>query len=303
MQSLNPELLTYLETCNRKYLWGRDYENEKIHPTELVRRAMAIALTETERQDRGEVAGEALISLAAERGIDTPHQNVYDIGIHHAVLADLLVTHLGRTESLPWYPAPTLDGWQSMCFIEGTRLHRIVLVDHWTDERLSAEAHSWYTLGEMAKYELPMVLHVFVLGASKFGRRYSSWTKGVLHPNNRKLRFERKAKKSEGFSESWIPIWREEHDEISREQWLDAMAADDQLDKLAIVKTIEPLKERRLVEIRSDMEAAQEEMASIVSTPRKRYSVCDWPVPCQFKRCCWNVVDLHPREVSDYRKK
>lgn len=300
---LNPELLTSLETCPRQAQWSRKWQSEKLHPTEIVYRAMWVALTSTERNDRGELAGETVVSLCADRGLDTQHYDVYGIGMHHAALADILVSYLTQESNTVWYIPPEVNFWQSRCFLVDDRLRRVILVDHWSDDRLAAECHSWYSLGEMASYELPMDLQVLVLGASRNGRRYSPWTRGLLHPKNRQLRFAKRPKtkrKLQPFEDSWQAVWREEHDQISRDEWLCAMEKDSVMQDLSIVHRLELPSAERLQRVRADMRSLGEWLDELAEIPEKRYGVCDWPKRCQFNRCCWGPTEILPSQRNGY---
>src|SRR5262249_9150130 len=129
--------------------------------------------------------------------------------------------------------------WESLSLAtgHGTKLHRFVLVDHISDDRICGEARAWYSLGEMAVYKMPMSIDILTLGASRNGRRHSAWTTGFLHPRNRSLKFQKKSKLDTPLRESWQKIWREDHDQISREEWLGAMQNDYMFDDL--VKHVE----------------------------------------------------------------
>ena len=308
---LSPDLLSNLETCQRKTAWGQSWESSTLHPTEIAYRGITAALLEAERPDYGEVAGETVMELCADRGLDSPHtQSLYDIGVHHAAIADLVATFL-RRDGGTWARLPQTalqDGvaWDSRCFYAGNRLQRVLLVDHWDEERQAAESHSWYTLGEIAAYELPMTLRIIVLGTSKFGRRYSAWSRGLLHPRNHQLRFKVKAGKKRaqvdgGFASSWEPIWREDHAEIDRQKWLDTMAADGVLGDVALERRIEVPRRAHVENIRRDAIACGTRINALPVLPQKSYGGCDRPRPCQFRRCCWAFEEMLPRASNGFR--
>jgi len=180
----------------------------------------------------GEVAGDAMMQLGEDRGMDTEIHNVYDMVCHHACLADILVSAIRKPDAKPWGPCPKLDGWTSDCFLspDGNYLRRILLVTHWTDEREYSESRGWFCLGETAHYNLPMQLVVAVIGQQRNGKRLSPWCSGFTHPKNHQLRFRKKSRStSETFNDKWEKIYREDHAEISRETWLQAMLTDDVL--------------------------------------------------------------------------
>lgn len=292
---MNSLLLTAIEACPRRALWMRSWESQAIEPIEILRRGVAEGLT-TEREDAGEAAGELVMELCGDRGLAldrSVHQSMYDIGIHHASIADLVASHL-RTEGRWERPEPFQGEnlvWESNCFLGPTgTLRRVVLVTRWDDERLNAELHSWNTLGEMAVYDLPMMLEIVILGQFRTGRRHSAWTKGYLHPKNHKLRFARNGhygQRDKPFGETWETVWREHRDEISRETWLEAMSEDGMIEELHLTIPVEaPDKNQRarllnLIRRKSDS-------CKTLAKPLPNYSACDNLLhPCQFRECCW----------------
>jgi hypothetical protein len=295
---MDAEILTSLESCPRKALWQSQWEPRKLKPTEMVYRALKVALLETEREDVGELAGETVMTLAAERGLDSPHFLRYEICLHHASIADILAAHLRPMGSSAWRIPPDLENWQSRCYMSpgGAELRRVILVRDWDDYRLAAEYHSWRTLGEMVAYELPMTFYVMVLGQSKNDKRYSAWTQGLMHPRNMGLRFRKRDKHQKEFVDSWQKVWREDRAEITREKWLESMAKDGVLKELAFTREIQLPAPEKLKEIRADLKAQEREFGRIKGTPPRRYGVCDWPIPCQFNHNCWGEKTTEPNE-------
>ena len=282
-----PTLLSHFETCNRKGAWSREWERETLDSAQILEAAIAAGVMERERQDLGEVAGEEIMSLAASRGLETKSHQVYDSAVHHAALADLLTTAVRKPSEAPWTrPEPLTSGWRPAAFLDpsGTRLRRVVLATSWSDERHYAEIRSWYALGEVAAYKLPMQQVVLILGVQRDGRRHSPWTKGLLHPQNRKLRF----RKAGGgpFKETWERIWREDHGEIDRMTWLQGMLDDDVLRDVCFKIDI-PVPGDIEVQRLTDMAARKlEQLVRMKELPDQQLSTCDWPVPCVFQREC-----------------
>lgn len=307
---MNAELLSDLEACPRKAYWSQNWEPRKLHPTEMLRRAIAAALTDKGRSDVGENAGEQVIGLCGNRGLDTKQyaHDAYGIGVHHAALADILSTHLhGVLGGFCERPEPVKGinlTWEPRCLLAPNgELVRIVLVDHWNDEREMSESRSWYTLGEMAAYKVPMTLRIIILGASVGGKRHSFWSKGLLHPRNRQLRFKKHAKKTEGFADSWIPIWREDYDQLSREEWLKAMEADGAITELTRRVHIDAFPDERVKELRGLVERKTERLYKIDSAPDPNYSACNWPRPCAFQSVCFASSPTTPAESGCFRKR
>jgi hypothetical protein len=141
-------------------------------------------------------------------------------------------------------------------------------------------------MGEMVAYSLPMQLVVAVIGQSRSGKRHSPFTKGLLHPVNKRLRFKKKADKDTPFKASWLPVWREDHDEISTESWLQSMLTDCVLeDHLFKVDIPLPTKEAQR-KIRDLASKKLEEIETADILPDQQMSTCDHPYPCVFRNNC-----------------
>ncbi len=302
---MNAELLSDIEGCERRAYWSQSFKPIKLHPTEILRRVIAEALVDPDREDRGENAGELYMALCA-KGLDTAVSRKYDVAVHHACLADILTTYLASRGSYT-RPKPVVGvnfTWDPWCLQRGGELVRVVLVDHWSDEREASEARSWWTLAEMAAYKLPMNLEIIMLGASSGGKRHSFWTKGLLHCRNRQLRFVKHAKKAEGFTDSWIPVAREEYDQISRDEWLAAMEADGAIAELTRRKHIDAFQQERIKELRSLIERKTERLYKIDSVPDPNYSNCSWPRPCPYQSVCFgNSPSLGPTLSLGFRRR
>jgi hypothetical protein len=171
---------------------------------------------------------------------------------------------------------------------DGRFLRRIVLASAWNDDRHYSEARSWYTLGEVCAYDLPMQQAVIILGQHREGKRHGYWSKGLRHPVNKKLRFRKRNDVSTGFKSSWNSVWREDYDEITTKEWLDAMYEDGVLQDVAFNVDIPvPVKEvrKKIVDLAARKLEEIEEMKEI---PDMQLSTCSWPVKCQFIRPCHN---------------
>ena len=314
---MNADIFSNLDTCGRKTRWNDSWESIRLRPTEMLYRALKVALA-SDREDAGECAGEEVMTLAAARGIDSKHHNLYDIGLHHASLADILATHLRPEGSPVWLIPAEKDGWRSGCYLapDGSHLRRVILVRDWDDDRLLSECRSWRTMAEMATYQLPMVLYVLVLGQNKADKRYSAWTQCSLHPRiPSRPRFQKKNRTLKprnygeiprtlgtSFGDTWTTIFREDRSDIPRERWLEAMEDDGMFKQLSLRHKIELPAAAKLKEVRRDMAEAAKDFDRAVNgrLPRKRYSGCHWPVECPFVSCCWNEKETEPSENNFY---
>jgi hypothetical protein len=187
---------------------------------------------------------------------------------------------------------------------EGDKLRRLVLVSNWTDDRHYSECRSWWTLGEMAAYGLPMQLIVLVIGNQRNGRRHSHWTKALRHVSGHfDVRFRRRVgNTSGGFKDSWTEIWREDHEEISREKWLNSMLKDDVMRDVCLKVDMPalPLAQRRyfldLADRKMDIIRAMKEK------PPVQLTGCDWPVKCSFLKCCHSIPQKEPSAALGFVK-
>lgn len=308
---ITADTLIDIETCDRRAVWGMEWEPQNLHPTTMLYRAIEQAITDTEREDVGQLAGEIIMEFAAERGLDVGENiNRYDCALHHAALADILVTYLRnrykkpleRTEpstigNLSVSPKALRNGRETLV--------RPIMVDHLSDERQAAEAHSWHTLLPVALYGLPMSLEFIVLGQSRSGRRHSAWSTGFCHPRNHALRFQKQTDKRNlgaGFAGSWRKVWREEVAQISRDEWIQAMANDGMFEQLTKRVTVNPLPQKRAAAVLElvSRKWLDRRLPLTGDLPDPSYSACDFPRPCAFHRCCYSEPERTPEEAGGF---
>jgi hypothetical protein len=169
---------------------------------------------------------------------------------------------------------------------DGSHLRRVALVSNWSDDRHYSEARSWFSLGEVCAYGLPMQQVVIVLGQSRDGRRHSHWTKGLLHPANKKLRFRKKTNIAAGFKDTWHQVWREDRDEIATKDWISAMIEDDVLRDICFNVSI-PVPEKAARQRILDLAARKlDRLSALKVLPDQNLSTCDWPRVCAFRNNC-----------------
>jgi hypothetical protein len=286
------DLLTAFESCNRRGVWSRDWQRRKLLASEMVRRAVSAALLTSEREDYGELAGETVIELAAHQGMDAEHINIHRAALNHAAIADLIATTLRKPGSAPWENVTSNDrSFVSSAAVNsaGDVLHRFLPVGNWNAQRAEFETQSWYALGEVCMHKMPMQMIVAQMGTLNGGRRHGYWSKALLHPQRSSLRFRKRSSKTiDGFKETWIPVWREDHDEIDRQTWLQAMFEDDVLQESLIVVDIPYPEESEAQRIREIALRKLDVIARTRELPDKQLSTCRGPLaPCPFRLCCW----------------
>ncbi len=288
----SPQILTAYEPCNRKGIWSRDWERAKIDLHELLLEGIKEGLT-SDRQDFNEAAGERIMEISARREIVSDQHDLYNQVIHYASISDIVSSAIRKPPDAPWgvlEPVSLPNGveWQGSAFLspDGAKLRRVVLATNWSDDRHYSEARSWFSLGEVCAYGLPMQEAVIILGASRNGKRHGYWSKGLRHPVNKKLRFRKRTDTATGFKSSWKEVWREDYDEISTKEWLEAMYADGVLQDICFSVEIpvpEKIARQRIVDLAA---RRLDEIYQTKELPPQQLSTCDWPVVCPFRSPC-----------------
>ena len=252
-------------------------------PLEMLTASVHHGLTEG-AEDPGESAGEHFVSLASNPGLElADSQYVYRCAMNHASVADLLVTAI-RSK---WQPLTPIPPWSPSCFTADGYLRRFLPVQHWSEDREIFERRSWFCLGEVCHYRMPMQLVIAVVGHLSGGRRSGYFSKGLLHPQRSHLRFRRKNRTTEPFKESWTPIYREDHPEINRQKWLQALLDDDVLGQVLFVVNIPVPPESECIAIQDIAKRQMERLYEIKELPEKQLSTCFDPIsPCPFRVCC-----------------
>lgn len=290
-----PELLTLMDRDPRAGYWSQFWQKQRVTPTEALRMAIPVGLM-SEAEDPGQEAGNEIMTLAAERGLETKANDLYGCALHHASLADILVTQLRSGAAWGHPEDTTVNGlpWLSNAFLEpsGVRLRRVVIADRWSAERKEFESHAYFSLGEMCAYEMPMSLSVVIVGQTREGRHHSPWSKGYAH-KNWKLRLRKRT--GETFDGNWQAIWREEHDELSRDRWLDQLKEDQCLPDLLFEVDLDLPCPEVLSKVRRLIEKKLRTLQKMKETPEPSISQCDWPTPCPFKEACWTFTEPSER--------
>jgi hypothetical protein len=169
-----------------------------------------------------------------------------------------------------------------------------MVVDRWPELGDPAILNSWDVQGECAAYGIEMDLLIAVIGQRREERWHSPWTRGVLHPVNQVLRFQKRD--GEPFGSTWERIWRE-HFKGDRQDWLDALTEDGLLPEILLVHQV-PVPEHA-PEIRELAQKKLQRIQNTVELPEPQLSQCFSPIhPCQFKSCCpyWRL----PSEKSGF---
>jgi hypothetical protein len=281
------ELIEHFEHCHREGIYSRDWQKAKLSAPQMLMAGIREGLT-IDAKGWGQSAGERCYELAVNPGLDSTQYDLHSEVVHLCSLADIISTVARKKE--PWKPLGPIEvgnggRWENDAYLDSNgSLRRVLCVSSWSDERHYGICHNWGTLGTMCLSGYPMKLAVAVLGQHRDGRYHGPWSKGLLHPANKKIRFR---KKSEGkFKDTWIPVWREDRAEISTNDWLDAMLGDGVLQDSLILIDI-PLPELKIQkEIRELAARKLDAIYTEKTLPDKQYSTCFYPFPCKFKGPC-----------------
>lgn len=292
------EMLEGLERCDRIPWWERDWRKNRVTPQDMLEIGVRAGLTEPIGDDDfGMVAGETLFALGATRQIESKQHDLHAQVVHLASIADIVTTAIRKSSDEPWGIPKPLERWKSDCFLspDGSHLRKLVFVTSWSDDRHYSLCRSWGALGEVCQHNLPMQLVVVMLGKHLNGRFHSYWSHGLTHPVNKKIRLRKKNGVAGGFKDSWTEVWREDHDEITTQDWLNSMIADDVIrDVLFKIDVAVPEKAVR----KSMVDLANRKLDRIEKMnvlPEQSLSVCDWPVPCIHRRHCHAGDEPSPR--------
>lgn len=277
---MNAEQLELHDRCRRLSAWSRQYAAGRMSPLRAIYGALEQGLTAAENPEQA--AESHLIDIAANPGLDIEAVDLYSLAVHFSKLAGILTTYLRGNEG-PWKRAEAVGGWEPNCYEVGDTLRRVVLIDHWSDQRKMAEIRSWRTVGETSMLNKPMLLNFISIGSTAEGRRVSPWARTLKHPRNGGMRFAKKGAKADGFTDSWIPMWREHHEGTTLE-WLGLMQADEVFDTL--VHSIRVPVSPRREEFAADVERISNEISILPADVPMSRSNCYGISPCKFRDVC-----------------
>jgi len=269
----------------------RAWESNKLSTTQMLQIGVRAGVTEAIRKDIGEVAGEEVYGLGADHQLISTQMDVHSEVVHLACIADVVTTALRKGG--PWRPSEPVEigkghTWTSDVYLDtsGTHLRRVIFVSAWDENRHYSVLRSWASLANVCIHGLPLQIAVVILGAHRSGKYYGYWSKAVMHPANKTIRFRKRNDISSRFKDTWIQCWREDHDQISSQAWLQSMLDDGVLqDSLLLVDLPVPEKSARDHVIDLAVQKL-DKMAETKVLPIQNLSTCDFPRPCIFRSNC-----------------
>jgi hypothetical protein len=306
------------QTCRRRYLLEQHWRVVRWRPASLFRSCLregVLALSNgADVATVRTTARTRFLSSAANPGLDhltgDPWTVAQDwagmLGTVLTAIARLVLLTLTRPASIPlsaaslaaedcaWLPLSWLDD-------SGT-LHRWLTCDHWTEEVLAREAHSWHVIGDMVMLDAPMMLHAIEIGQQRNGRRHSPWARCYKHPLAAGgCRFQR-PDGAGGWrplsGKGWKPLWYVDQTKPDPEAWVDLMDADHVTPSLLHHTTIAQPSAAQAGRIRGEIGRLAREMRRALAdalTPESPMEVpmaraaCD-PIggPCPLQVACFS---------------
>lgn len=94
-----------------------------------------------------------------------------------------------------------------------------------------------------------------------------------------------------------MPVWREDHDRITREKWLEAMEADGVTEELHLSIPVVLPSRTKLDKLRDLIARKTERLEKLKGMPEPNYSQCDNVIsPCAFRTCCLGPAEKAPSQ-------
>lgn len=286
---MDADTLEHYDRCPRLTAWNAQYLNFQLSPIRALYSALTTALTTSTPPEQ------TFMDLAINPGVQLEDENAYALAKHYSALVTTLSTYLCADSEPLWTLTAPTSNWTSATFDCGSSLRRLILIDHFTESRKLAEIRSWRTVAETSIYNKPILLNFLSIGTTKEGRRISPWTRTLAHPRSKQIRFAKKYNKADGFSENWLPVWRE-HWEGSTLDWLKIMQDDNVFDTLVHSVRV-PVSPRR-EEILEDIARLGAEIQSLPPNPPMRRSSCYTFSPCRYINICHGSKPLTPADAG-----
>ena len=313
---LNALILSHYQACLRRHALEQLWNVIKIRPHSLFdsclrEGALRLSTGEPAEKVRSEMSTK-FVSRATQPGLDLPEgSDSYTIAMDWAGMLSVILTAIAETTQLTLLrlAEKAFDDfeWQPFAFAdESGVLHRWLTVDAWDQAEISRQLHSWYTAGDMAIMDSPMVLHVVLIGQVRKGRRWSPWARAYRDPliANR-FRFQRKDKTTgqvRSLAGEWKPFWYQDQPSPDPDVWLELMKKDGVLEGLIQQANLKEFSKSVRRDTLAQIKELAREMDGMdirddpMDYPMSRGS-CDSMVPCPFQGACFRE---NPREkLSD----
>src|SRR5208337_4543346 len=119
------------DQCPRLETWGSQFQLPRTPLIDAMYSALRVGLV----SGNPSAAKDELIRICSRPGLDITAYNVFDIGMHHAFLMEVVCAYLLNSDG-PWKPADAVScggfGFQPLSYqMTDGRLRRVVLCSAW----------------------------------------------------------------------------------------------------------------------------------------------------------------------------
>jgi hypothetical protein len=312
---LTAESLTAAQACQRKgALTAEGWRPQRWLPKALFTHLLRFAITKICQGERPEDmaawAEGQMLELAASPGLEVV-ADPYTVAKDYAAMLHVIIRSQFRSlqprvpvlHELPLYRLSASCYWRfNSLQDESGELHRWVVWEAMSDERLSRELHGWATFGDITLARAHLVLHVILIGRRPSGgRQESGWAR--CWSSSMGIRFRRKTadakssskrhKPNYDFDPFWKKQWLSDMRGQSPDEWVDQMWRDGEAQELT--RRLEVKRpaaavcaetERQLAEESERLLFMQLESKPWWKLPMSR-GACDSFAPCAFQSACY----------------
>lgn len=294
--------ITDWQTCERKWSIGRKWMMRRWRPKHLadtlLRRGIVAIAAKEDPVKVALAARRRLLEIAVDPGFDMV-ADPYKVAHDWAAVVEIILRYQAHVAiPLLYEPAVYTDAaekrksdWKFNSWAdESGQLHRWLTVDHWDDEALHREAHSWRTIGDIAAARQSMMLHVFDVGQSHGGRHSSTWTRAYRHPVMTSLR-PRFAKPQ---GSTYKPFYFVDQTEYSAAEWIAMARSERAFDSVSHVQIIDCPPDEVCQEVEKQITAIEGQMAAVAQVPWRQLPMsrgaCDLFFPCPYQNICYDTA-------------
>jgi hypothetical protein len=290
------------QSCSRRFVLSQSWRYLKWRPKSLwdacLRQGiLSITQDHVPPADAAADARARFLQSAADPGLDVTN-DPFIVAKDWCAMLQTTLRSLAR-EGLPTtplnFPPVRLNSqveWVPMAQSDGQTLHRWISIDHWGEDDLIRELHSWRTLGDIATTRMPMMIHVVEIGQMRKGRRASLWARAWKHPTMPNLGMRFKGKLPNALK-GWKPLYLADT-HVDPDAWVEQMWKEEAAQGLVHHISVKVPTDAQCALILKDilseairMRELQEENTSWSSLPMSRNACDGLGVTCPFQHVCY----------------
>ena len=316
MLTLDAASIGEWQSCRRRYVLSRAWRPLRWRPKALFDACLRQGILAVSQGDLPAPAAAAsrsqFLQSAANPGLDIT-TNPYLAAKDWCAMLDTILLSLTR-EGIPSQLAESppiklnsMVSWAPLAHVEGQTLHRWLTLDHWGEEDMIRELHSWRTLGDVAMTKLPMIIHVIEVGQVRNGRRASAWTRAWKHPTMPSLQMRFKGKLPGAFK-GWKPLYFSDA-HVEATEWVEQMWKEGAARGLIHHVRVNVPSPAHCVAVEQDIlsEAMRihelsVEQAHWTAMPMSR-NACDQWTPCSFQPICYADGIVQIEKLGNFKRR